>query len=535
MSGIYDAFGRKIEPDKKPDDRVMAVASLRDRWSNYPSKGLGPERLATIFKEADAGDVLRQMELFEEMEEKDGHLLSILARRRLAVSGCDYEVRPFSEDKRDRAIADFVSNVIYGLPDFEDNLFDMLDAIGKGFSGLELLWDVKDDKHAVRHIEWIHPKRFTWAFAGAAAPISPRLITDESPMGMDPAPFKFIFHRHKTKSGHDTRQGVLRVCAWMYLFKNYSLKDWVAFAEVFGMPLRLGRYDPSASKEDKDALVVAVKSLGSDAAGIISKSTEIEFIEAAGKSGKDAVYEALATFCNAEMSKAVLGHSAGADSTPGKLGNEDMAVEVRDDLKKADCETAAKTIRRDLIRPLVGFNFGWDAPLPWFKLLYEDRADLDKEAARYKTLVETGLAIGNDHMYEKFGIPKPKDNEATIGGAAKPSPAENTRTQASADKHDLMANKESADGKDSVDALTERLMAEADFGRFMEPVAKMVAEAGSMEELRDNLIEAYKGMDEAELGNLLQRAFIAAELLGNFDAKAGNDKTLHDAPGRFKG
>ncbi len=49
--------------------------------SSYPSQGLTPERLAAIFREADAGDVRRQAELFEEMEEKDAHLGSVLQTR----------------------------------------------------------------------------------------------------------------------------------------------------------------------------------------------------------------------------------------------------------------------------------------------------------------------------------------------------------------------------------------------------------------------------------------------------------------------
>ncbi len=56
------------------------------------------------------------------------------------------------------------------------------------------------------------------------------------------------------------------------------MKDWVIFCEVYGMPLRLGKYDPGASKEDKEALAIAVQTLGTDAAGIISKATEIEFL-----------------------------------------------------------------------------------------------------------------------------------------------------------------------------------------------------------------------------------------------------------------
>ena len=43
------------------------------------------------------------------------------------------------------------------------------------------------------------------------------------------------------------RAGILRVVAWMYLFKNYDLKDWVSFAEIYGLPLAPGAYLPSRS------------------------------------------------------------------------------------------------------------------------------------------------------------------------------------------------------------------------------------------------------------------------------------------------
>lgn len=51
----------------------------------------------------------------------------------------------------------------------------------------------------------------------------------------------------------------------------------MGFAEVYGMPLRVGRYEPGASRVDREALINAVRSLGSDAAGTVQKSTEIEF------------------------------------------------------------------------------------------------------------------------------------------------------------------------------------------------------------------------------------------------------------------
>ena len=55
---------------RRPDMREVAVAQVSDKYSEYPSNGLTPVKLAEILREADAGDVLRQMELFEEIEEK---------------------------------------------------------------------------------------------------------------------------------------------------------------------------------------------------------------------------------------------------------------------------------------------------------------------------------------------------------------------------------------------------------------------------------------------------------------------------------
>ena len=66
----------------------------------YPSNGLTPVRLAEIFREADTGDVMRQMELFEEMEEHDPHLFSQLQTRKNAVTGDVYKRQLLGREHR---------------------------------------------------------------------------------------------------------------------------------------------------------------------------------------------------------------------------------------------------------------------------------------------------------------------------------------------------------------------------------------------------------------------------------------------------
>ena len=103
--------------------------SLADRWSTYPSVGLTPTRLGEIFREADQGDLCRQMELFEEMEEKDAHLAAILQTRKLAVLGKDYEVLPYALTPEDERLAQAVGEMVYAIPGLEGALLDLLDAI----------------------------------------------------------------------------------------------------------------------------------------------------------------------------------------------------------------------------------------------------------------------------------------------------------------------------------------------------------------------------------------------------------------------
>ena len=147
---------------RRPDMREVAVAQVSDKYSEYPSNGLTPVKLAEILREADAGDVLRQMELFEEMEEKDPHLFSQLQTRKNAVTGLDFEVIPFGDEPLDKEIADFIEEQLNGIESFEDVENDLLDAIGKGFAVSEILWGYDEGHVVVQDIKTRHQKRFFW-------------------------------------------------------------------------------------------------------------------------------------------------------------------------------------------------------------------------------------------------------------------------------------------------------------------------------------------------------------------------------------
>jgi phage gp29-like protein len=195
------------------------------------------------------------------------------------------------------------------------------------------------------------------------------------------------------------------------------------------MPLRLGKYDAAASPADRDALIQAIRNLGSDAAGVISKATEIEFVEAASRSGGANPYQLMAEFCNREMSKAVLGQTLTTDTTgsTGTYAAAGVHAQVRRDLVDADAQALAATLREQLLRPLVGFNFGWDKPIPWFRFRFEEEEDLKTLSEVYRNLAAMGVPLDMEHVAERFGLPLPAADAAGGSLASKAVAGQNDR------------------------------------------------------------------------------------------------------------
>ena len=150
---------RPVKAKLRPDFRVVATEQRWDKFSTHPSQHLDPRELGRIFREAEEGNVQRQMELFEEMEEKDTHLLSQMQTRKYGVSGLNWNILPASDDERDQEIASQIGDIFYGLEDMDDLILDLLDAIGKGFSVAEILWTYEKGLVVPQKIKWIHPKK----------------------------------------------------------------------------------------------------------------------------------------------------------------------------------------------------------------------------------------------------------------------------------------------------------------------------------------------------------------------------------------
>jgi phage gp29-like protein len=446
---LYDAFGREVERERLLQEQAAPTMSgVRNIYSSmHPSAGLTPERLTQILREAEFGDPFLYLELAEEMEEKDLHYLAVLNTRKEAVSQLDLEVTPASADKDDLRAAEMVRAMLANdALDLSSAMVDILDAIGKGFSAMEIVWDTSNREWFPRRLRWRDPRWFMFDWVSGEELLVRSMnnegtqVADDGQeagrgshfkgdglygavrgsIGIQPLtepllPYKFIVHFAKAKAGLPIRGGLARAAGWAYLFKNYVLKDWVTFAEVFGQPLRVGKYGAGATEQDKETLLQAVANIGTDAAAIVPESMLIEFTEAR-QTGSAELYQSFCGYLDAQVSKAVLGQTLTTEIPQGAGSRAAAEVHdtVRRDIMSADARRLAATISRDLIKPIVDLNLGPRKNYPRLALGMADDSDVTAFVDIVTKLADHGMRIGQRSILRRLGIADPEEGEPIL-------------------------------------------------------------------------------------------------------------------------
>ncbi|NJK42986.1 MAG: DUF935 family protein [Pleurocapsa sp. SU_196_0] len=417
---ILDQYGDPIST-KPPPARAGGSVSMRQASFQYPISGLTPQKLVGILREADGGYLDRQAELFAEMEERDGHLLSQLEIRRLALAGLEWRVVPADDGTQARRIADAFSDW-WENANQSDVILDCADAISQGVNITAMAWERSAGTWVPARFEQIRPSDLVFDRTSRRF----KVMTADAPLG-EYLPFGGgIEHRARARAGSPTRAGLGRTIAWWYLFKHYGIKDWLVFAELFGVPYRVGKYDPSTGNAEREALEAAVRGLGSDAAGVISRDTESRSSKPPSRAART---------CSTTHRAVVTARSARqcwvrrVTSSEGAHGTQRLARCISAcawTSATATPSACAPTLRRDLAQPFAVFNFGEPAfnLAPRIVPILEEPEDLGEKAKTLKALHELGLEIPEDWVRETFGIPPVKAGGRVLSrGAAESSVA----------------------------------------------------------------------------------------------------------------
>ena len=493
-----------------------SLTGVRQPWmADSVASSLSPQRLGSLLQSANEGSDYDYLTLAGEMEERHCHYGSVLSTRRLAIEALPVQVEAADDSTLAKEIASAVEDLVR-QPCFDVLKSDMLDGLGKGRSTSELMWDVSGKYYEIKEFIWRDPRFFLYH---PEDPRQLRLIDGEDPVhGLALAPYKFVTHVPRLRTGLPVRAGLARIAAVAYMCASYGLRDWMAFNELFGMPIRIGKYGPTASEPNIAILRRAVANLGSDAAAVIPDSMRIELIERAGGSGSShKLFESLLEYLDKQISKAVLGQTASTEGTAGKLGNDDAQDEVRQDIKQADAKQLAATINEYVVKPYVDLNWGPQENYPLVEFYIHEAEDITPWIEALDKMVSQGLRVSQVEVRDKLGLSEPEDGAELLGsGVAAAAPV--AMNQACTTCNPIAINR-SVPAADAVDEMVDELSEwEPVIKPLVDPIQALADESQDEAEFMARLPELLESMDASELVKRLGMAAFQARGLGDSDA-----------------
>lgn len=326
---------------------------------------------------------------------RDDQVGTCLQQRKLALAAKEWKVEPGASDRASKKAADRLSALLNRL-EWDDHTKKMLSGLFFGYAVAEVLWSQDGLEVTIDRIKVKRQRRFAFSPSGEL-----KLLTSATPQG-ELMPDK-KFWTFSCGADHDDDPYGLGLAHWLYwpvFFKRCGLRLWTTFMEKFAAPTALGKYPTGADKTQQNRLLQSLAAIRTDGGVIIPEGMQIELIEAARSGTAD--YVSFYEHMDRAISKVILGHSGAADSTPGKLGGEDNAIEVRRDIIKADADIICGSFNASVARWLADYNDPRATP-PRVWRVCEEPEDLTKRAQRDKTIVDMGFRPTARYITETYG------------------------------------------------------------------------------------------------------------------------------------
>ena len=505
---LYGPDGRPLPaPAKRELARRVAQPAhtgwrRAQQWRSVVAT-LTPAQLRVIYQALAQGTWCPDFfELAEEIEERDLHYQGVLQQRKLKAAGAPIQVVPASDAAADQQLADDVRERVVEGRGWHTLLLELLDALGKGVACVEIVWARSGRRWEPAHYHRVDPRWLVYrdddgetpmllrdGVADAAArPAAPGGGWSGWSMPADPLePGKFVYHRHRAKSGLATRGGLAYSVSTMYLLKSVAVRDWWSFAELFGLPIRVGKYGQHATDADIQTLEDAIAALAADAGCVIPDSMSIELQAPQSGSGggsAPALFLGQARWCDEQVSKAVVGQTMTADDGSSRAQAE-VHADVRDDLVRDDVRQLCETLTESVVAWYCALNHA-GRPAGWPRVeLPQPPEAIDVEAIT--TAVRAGLRVPSAWLRGRLGIPEPADGEEVLTGspAGPAAPALNAADPGAAAAERALADlrETGAIAADLVAPIRAALDRATDADEFLE----LAIEAGAPDDLAEDL------------------------------------------------
>lgn len=204
--------------------------------------------------------------------------------------------------------------------------------------------------------------------------------------------------------------GLLLSTAQYIIYKRGGFGDWSQFAELFGMPFRVGKYNPFDDNSRKQ-LDEALSQMGGAGHAVIPEGTSIEFFNNV-QSGQSDIFKNLIEISNSEMSKIYLGQTMTTDNGSSKSQSE-THKSVEENINLSDMIEMEYLLNWDFKKKIQAISNINSLEKGKFRFPEIINISLEKRFEMDIQLSEK-IPMTEEYFYRTYGVAKPGEGEKII-------------------------------------------------------------------------------------------------------------------------
>lgn len=359
---------------------------------------------------------------YRELEDKDEDVGNALDTRKLNVLERDRSVRPGDDTSLAVEVADFVEDQLDGIPNFHANLDCMLDSVGYGFSVQEMIFETSMGQAQLVDINDCPQELFL--FGNRFQPQIGQLQLLDTPYAMEGTLMpeeKFLISTYRGRSRNRMGRPLLKSVFWPSWFKRNTLRLWLQYGEK-GPGTAVVRYADGADIAARQQAAAIAQAMISEAAMAMPANMQYdaELLKLA-RTLDPAVYKELFLLMQYAIARRILGETLTTFGNEGGGGSKAQGETHAGTLEKKtveDCRALMAVINRQLVRPLVLWNYGPDAPMPTWSFDIEEDEDLAARIEIDAAVQGLGVPIAQGYFYDRYDIPQPGKEDVIATPAA---------------------------------------------------------------------------------------------------------------------
>jgi phage gp29-like protein len=406
-------------------DKVLE--SLMYGSSLAMAQGFGGTSNPTTIFDAMMRDTQFAFNYYRELEEKDEDAGGALEELKLAIISRDATVTPADDSTLAIEVSEFIQQQLSKIKNFDQALWALLDAPGHGVAIAETIFDVSMGQVSALEIKDRPQELFTF---------NPMSMTQNGPLRYLPngtydqsggtvvPETKFLVFSYLPRAGNRRGSPLLRKIFWLSWFKRQSLRFWLRYGEK-GPGTAAVKYPQGATDPEKAQALAAAEAIVSKIAVAIPENfSMVEELLTAARSQNPAVYEKLLTQMADRITRRIAGQTLTSHGSDQGAGTQALGTVHEETKYQKTCAIAKGlqcVINDQLVKPLVLWNFGPNAPAPKWTINLENEEDLAQRVKVDQALQQMGAEIPKSYALKTYGIPELKGDDVALSPRSTPA------------------------------------------------------------------------------------------------------------------